>query len=61
VSKKKFNQPPVYFVIEFKHRKWVLMNDQPVLRPTAVRLVAQAWKAGHLARIRNAQRAAEAA
>jgi hypothetical protein len=54
---KKFRQPHLFIVIALKNRKWTLMTEQPVLRPTAVRMVAEAWKSGALARIRPAQRA----
>ena len=61
MTKKKFNQPPTYFVIAWRGRKWEKLTDQPVLRPTAVRLIQEAWKAGNMARMRSVQRAEAAA
>jgi hypothetical protein len=53
---KNFRQPPVFIVIALKNRKWIVLTEQPVLRPTAVRIIAEAWKAGHLARLRPVEK-----
>jgi hypothetical protein len=44
----------MFYVFAWKGEKWVVLNKQPVLRPEAVRLVANAWSNRWLARIRPA-------
>jgi hypothetical protein len=51
---KKSRQLPLFFVVAWKNGKWVVLNEQPVLRTEAVRLIAAAWKSNCMARLRPA-------
>ncbi|MGJ4945159.1 hypothetical protein ACQR1W_31680 [Bradyrhizobium sp. HKCCYLS1011] len=61
MKKRNFRSPPLFYVAQWKNGKWILMANEPVLRPAAVRLVASAWKDGNLARIKAADSVKKAA